>query len=134
MLKLPLNKLKQIAKMKGIKGYKSISEERLVSSLNESELVKEGEKNFGHARIEKIKEKFNKLRDRLSKPKIKEIRKDLYRRKNKKIKEIEKNLLKLEKNLFKLKKFYDYDDIEYRRIRDVRICLICQLMKIIINQ
>ena len=32
---------------------------------------------------------------------------------------IEKNLLKLEKILSKLKKYYDYDDIEYRGIRDV---------------
>ena len=35
MLKLSLNELKQIAKMRGIKGYKSLSEERLVSSLDE---------------------------------------------------------------------------------------------------
>ena len=31
-----------------------------------------------------------------------------------------KNLLKLENNLFKPKKYYDYDDIEYKGIRDVR--------------
>ena len=36
-------------------------------------------KKIDGARIEKIKKDFNKLRDRLSKPKIKEIRKDLYR-------------------------------------------------------
>ena len=48
---------------------------------------------------------FNELRDRLSKPKIKEIRKDFYRIENKKkIKELEKNFLKLEKSLSKLKK------------------------------
>ena len=35
MLKLSINELYQIAKIKGIKGYKSISEEILVSSLNE---------------------------------------------------------------------------------------------------
>ena len=33
---------------------------------------------------------------------------------------MKKNLLKLEKNLSKLKKYYDYDDIEYRGIRDVK--------------
>ena len=38
----------------------------------------------------------------------------------KKIKEIEKNLLKLEKNLSKLKKYYDYHDIEYKGMRDVK--------------
>ena len=53
MQKLSLNELKQTAKMRGIKGYKSMSEERLVSSINESEPVKESEKTFGDAKIEK---------------------------------------------------------------------------------
>ena len=44
------------------------------------------EKNFDDARIKKIKKGFNELRDRLSKPKIKEIRKDLYEVENKKLK------------------------------------------------
>ena len=33
-------------KSQGIKGYKGMSEERLVSSTDESESVKESEKNF----------------------------------------------------------------------------------------
>ena len=33
---------------------------------------------------------------------------------------IEKNLLKLGKNLFKPKKYYDYENTEYKGIRDVR--------------
>ena len=62
---------------------------------------KESKKNFDDARIEKIKKDLNKLRDRLSKPKLTEIRKDLYRIENKKnlstqkIKEIEKIFLSL---------------------------------------
>ena len=56
--------MKEIAKIKGIKGYKSMSEKRLVSSLNEWESVKEGWKNFGDPRIEKIKKYFNKLRNK----------------------------------------------------------------------
>ena len=36
-----------------------------------------------------------------------------------KIKEIEKNLFELEESLSKLKKYYDYDDAEYKGIRDV---------------
>ena len=32
-----------------------------------------------------------------------------------------KNLLRLEKSLSKLKKYYDYDDIDYRGIRDVKL-------------
>ena len=89
-----------------------MSEERLISSI--SELAKKSE------RIEKIKNDFNELRDRLSKPKIKEIRKDLYKINNKKIGEVEKNL-KLEKCLSQLKKYYYYDDdIKYRGIIDVK--------------
>ena len=56
-----------------------MSEERLLSILNESKSAKESEKNFDDARID-----FNKLRDRLTNTKIKEIRKDLYRIENKK--------------------------------------------------
>ena len=61
----------------GIKGYKS-----MLSSINES--MKESEKNFDDARMEKIKKDFNELRDIPSKPKINEIREDLYRKENKK--------------------------------------------------
>ena len=79
MVNLSLNELETIAKIRAIKGYKSVSKERLLNVLNESEPVKESGKNFDDAKIEKIKKDFSKLRDRLSKPKIKEIRKDLYR-------------------------------------------------------
>ena len=40
MLNLSLNELRQIAKMRSMKGYKSMSEERLLSSINKSESVK----------------------------------------------------------------------------------------------
>ena len=85
MVNLSLNKLKTIANIRGITNYKSMSEERLLSVLIESESVKENQKNFYDAKIEKIKKDFNKLRDRVSKPKTKEIRNDLCRIKNKKI-------------------------------------------------
>ena len=42
-------------KKRGIKGYKSMPEERLLSSLNESESVKENQENFTDARKEMIK-------------------------------------------------------------------------------
>ena len=72
-----------------------------------------------------IREEFDKLRNIFLKPKIKEIRKNLYEIENKKnlskskIKGIEENLYELEKRLSKLKKYYDYDDIKYKGIRDV---------------
>ena len=42
-----------LAKRRGIKSYKSMFEERLLSFLNESESVKESGKYFDDARIEK---------------------------------------------------------------------------------
>ena len=110
--------------MRRIKGYKSISKERLLSALDESESAG-SRNNFNNARIKKIREGFRKLRDRFLKTKIKEIRRNLQETENKKnlskskIKEIEQNLIELEESLFKLSKYYDYDDIKYKGIRDV---------------
>ena len=104
MFDLSLNELKLVAKRRGIKGYKSMSKERLLSALSESELVG-SEKNFDDERLKKIREEFNKLRDRFSEPKVKEIRWNLYEIENKKnlskskIKKIKENLLGLEENL-----------------------------------
>ena len=77
-------------------------------------------------KIEEIRKEFNESRYKFSKLKIKEIRKNLYEIENKKnlseskIKEIKRNITELEKNLSKTKEYYDYDDIEYRGIRNVR--------------
>ena len=109
MVNLSLNELKTISKIRGIKGYESMSEERLLTVLNESESVKEIEKNFDDARIEKIKKDFNKLRDRLSVPKTKEIKRDLYRMQNKKNLSTQ-TIETIEKSLSKLKKYDDYDE------------------------
>ena len=43
MLSLSLNELKLITISRGIKGYESISKDRLLSALNASESVKENE-------------------------------------------------------------------------------------------
>ena len=82
MLNLSLNELKLVAKSRGIKGYKSMSKERL-SVPSESELV-ESEKNFDDERLKKIRKDFNELRHRFLKLKIREIRKNLYEIESKK--------------------------------------------------
>ena len=106
--------------MRGIKGYKSMSEDTLLSAIKAS--LKESEKNFddtkqkiifSKARIEKIRKKFNESRHKFSKLKINEIRRNLYEIEN------EKNLF-TPKNRFKPKNYYDYDDTEYQGIRDVK--------------
>ena len=125
MLNLSLDELKQIVKMRRIKNYKNLSKEKLLSALDESESAGSGN-NFDNARIKKIREDFNKLRHRFLNPKTEEIKRHLYEIENKKnlskskIKRIEENLLDLEKSLFKFKKFCYYNDIEYKRIRDVK--------------
>ena len=58
MLNLSLNELKLVAKSRGIKGYKSMSEERLLSAL--SELV-ESKNNFDDKRLKKIRKGFKEL-------------------------------------------------------------------------
>ena len=62
--------MKLIAKSRGIKGYKSMSKERLLSALSESKLVK-SKKNFNVKGLNKILEDFNELRNRFSKTQIK---------------------------------------------------------------
>ena len=54
MLNLSLDEPKQIAKMRRIKDYRSMSQERLLSALSESESTRSGN-NFDNTRIKKIK-------------------------------------------------------------------------------
>ena len=129
MLDLLTKESKAIAKIRGIKGYKSMSEDELLGALTLSKPVKNSKKpktNFSKTRIEKVRKEFNESRHKFSKLKKKEIRKNLYEIESKKnlfeskIKEIERNLTELEENLSKAKKYYDYDDTEYREIRNVK--------------
>ena len=103
MVNLSLNELKTIAKFRGIKGYKSISEERLLSVLNNSESAKESEKNFDDARIEKIKKYFHKLRYRFSKQANKQNKK---KRLEKTFTEQKTKRIFLYKKLKRLKKIF----------------------------
>ena len=118
MLNLSLKELKVIAKIRGIKGYKGMSEGELLSALNLSKT------NFSKRRIEKIRKEFNKSRHKLSKSKVNYIRRNLNEIENEKnlftpkINDIRRNLLELGENLSKSKKYYDYDDNEYRGIRN----------------
>ena len=77
---LSTKELKAIAKIRGIRGYKN-SKEKVKKT------VKKGKKpklNFFKARIEKIRTGFNESRYKLSKLKIKEIKKNLYKIENEK--------------------------------------------------
>ena len=77
-LGLSSEELKAIAEIRGIKGYKSMSKNELLSALTLSKPVKKGKKpktSFSKARREKIRKEFNEARCKFSKLKIKEIRK-----------------------------------------------------------
>ena len=72
MLNLSLNELTLVTKVRGIKGYKSMSKEILLSALSESESVGSAtplsKNSFDDGRLKKIRKDFNNLRDRFSKP------------------------------------------------------------------
>ena len=110
MLNLSLDELKAVAKI-------SMFKDDLTKILSKPET---GLK-LSEERIKDIKGNFNKIRDRFLKAKIKKIRRNFYEIENakSKIKEIEQNLIELEESIFKLNKYYDYDDAEYKGIRDI---------------
>ena len=80
--------------------------------------------NENYIRIEKIREEIKKLQHKFSRQELKEIKKNLYEIENKKgrstSKKTRKYLNKLEEKIYQLNKYYDYDDIKYRGIRDLR--------------
>ena len=92
MLNLSLNELKLVAKLTGIKVYKSSSKERLLSALSESESVE-------IRNVYDIKNPKN-----LS---------------SEKIKEIEESLFKLEERLSNFENYHPQDDLEHRNIKDI---------------
>ena len=120
MINVSLNELKLIAKSRIIKDYKDKSENDLIKILSKPK----PKLNLSKKKIKEMKKYFSELRYRFSKSKINEFRRSLYNITNQKnlstpeIKETEKNL-ELEKSLSSLKKYCDYDDTEYRRIRDI---------------
>ena len=123
MLNLSLDELKAVAKIRGIKGDKSMSKDGLTKILSKPKTKTESK--LSEERINDIKEDFNETRDRFLQLKIKKNRRNFYEIENEKnlskskIKEIEKNLIELEESIFKLNKYYDYDDEEYKGIRNI---------------
>ena len=78
MLNQSRKELKAIARIRGIKCYKSMSEDRLLSALKASESLKESEKNFDKLKIEEIRKKINEFRYKFPKSEINEIKKNLH--------------------------------------------------------
>ena len=106
-----------LTQKRGIEGYENMSNDKLSHALRVSE-------NEYYVRIEKIREEIKKLSHKFSRQELKEINKNLYQIENKKgrleSKKIKKYLNILEERIYKLNKYYDYDDVKYRRIKDIK--------------
>ena len=107
---------KLLARKRGIKDCENMSNYKLLSALKAS-------KNKNKTRIEKIREGIKKLRHKFSRQELKETIKNLYEIESKKrLSESNKTkryLNKLEERIYELTTYHDYDDIEYRGIKDI---------------
>ena len=107
MMNLLQNEQEQIAEMRRIKNYKNMSKEELLIALLKSEqshaeLYKSKSNN---TEIGETRKFFNDIRNKLSKSKIKEIEKYLYKREKELKSENEKEKNDTQKNLKRLKNF-----------------------------
>ena len=106
-----------LAQKRGIIVYGNMSNDELSRALEASE-------NKNKTRIDEIREEIKELGHKLSRQELKGIKKNLYEIENKKSRlESKKNkryLNKLEERIYKLNKYYDYDDVKYRGIRDIK--------------
>ena len=118
------NIIEFLAKMRNINDYKSKSSDRLY------EIFKKQSKN--KERIDNIRENLKKLRYKLSKSELKEIKSNIYKiEKRKKIssRKTDKYLNELDKKIDQLEKYHDYDDFEYKGIKDIK-----DLFKLLIDK
>ena len=106
-----------LAQKRGIIDYGNMSNDELSRALKASE-------NKNKTRIDEIREEIKELGHKLSRQELKEIKKNLYEIENKKgrlkSKKTKKYLNKLEERIYELNKYYDYDDVKYRGIRDIK--------------
>ena len=102
-----------LAKKRNIKNYKSKSSDRLYN------IFKKQSKN--KKRINDIREELKNLKYDISKSESKDIKKNLYNiEKQRKItlKKTSKYLDELDERITRLDKYHDYDDFEYKGIKD----------------
>ena len=92
-----------------------MSNDKLLGAIKASE-------NKNKTRIEKIRAEIKKLQHKFSRQELKEIKKNLHEIENKNSlyvsKKTKKYLNKLEEIIYKLNTYCDYDDVEYRGIKD----------------
>ena len=104
-----------LAKKRNIKNYKSKSSNRLCK------IFKKQSKN--KKRIDDIRDELKDPTHNISRSESKEIKKNLYNtEKRNKIRSIKTNkyLDELRKKMLKLDKYHNYDDYEYKGIKDIK--------------
>ena len=104
-----------VAKKRNMKNYKSKSSDRVYNIFKKQSKNKE--------RIDNIREELKDPTYNISKSESKEIKKTLYNiEKRNKIgsRKTKRYLDELDKKTRKLDKYRDYDDYEYRGIKDIR--------------
>ena len=123
--------IKFIARKRNIKYYKRKSTSELLQAIKENKGNQKQSKN--KKRIDDIRENLKDLSYKLSKSELKEIKKNLYnieKRKQFNSKRTNEYLDELDKKILKLDRYHqDYDDSEYRGIKDLR-----DLFKLSINE
>ena len=103
-----------LAKKRNIKNYKTKSSDRLYN------IFKKQSKN--KKRIDDIREELKNPKYNISKSELKDIKRNLYNiEKQRKIslKKASKYLDELDKRILRLDKCHDYDDLEYKGIKDI---------------
>ena len=103
-----------LAKKRNIKNYKSKSSNRLYN------IFKKQSKN--KKRIDDIREELKNLKYNILKSELKNIKRNLYNiEKQRKIsfKKTSKYLDELDERITRLDKYHDYDDFEYKGIKDI---------------
>ena len=102
-----------LAKKRNIENYKSKSSDRLYIFKKQSKNKK---------RIDDIREELKNPKYNISKSESKDIKRNLYKiEKQRKIslKKTSKYLDELDKRILRLDKYHDYDDFEYKGIKDI---------------
>ena len=106
-----------VAQKRGIIDYGNMSNDELSRALKASE-------NKNKTRIDEVGEEIKEFDHKLSRQELKEIKKNLYEIENKKgrleSKKTKKYLNKLEERIYKLNRQYDYDDVKYRGIKEIK--------------
>ena len=102
-----------LAKKRNIKNYKSKSSDRLYN------IFKKQSKN--KKRMDNIREELKNSKYNISKSESKDIKRNLYnieKQRKIRLKKTSKYLDELDKRILRLDKYYDYDDFEYKGIKD----------------